>query len=106
MGQEMERVYSHVSIYTHLMKGPFDEHLKWPFRGEVTIQIVNQAGDHDQKEMTIRYTDDTSEECAGCVTDKDRSGGWRHPLQNNTTENIQYLKDDHFIVCVVKVKVM
>ena len=48
---------SHVTICTCLMKGPFDEYLKWPFRGEVTIQIVNQAGDHDHKEMTIPYTD-------------------------------------------------
>ena len=104
---------AHVSIFTHLMKGPFDEHLKWPFRGEVTIQIVNQAGDHDQKEITISYTDDTPESGAGRVTDKDRSVGWGKPqfldhatLQNNTTENIQYLKDDHFIVRVVKVKVV
>ena len=38
---------THVSVFTCLMKGPFDDHLKWPFRGEITIQIVNQDGDHD-----------------------------------------------------------
>ena len=43
---------SHVSIFTCLMEGPFDEYLKWPFRGEITIQIVNQAGDRDHKEKT------------------------------------------------------
>ena len=105
---------SHVSIFSCLMKGPFDEYLKWPFRGEVTIQIVNQAGDHDHKEGTIHYTDDTPKDSAGGVTDNDKDQkGWGYSkfldhatLQNNTTENIQYLKDNHFIVGVVKVKVM
>ena len=59
-----------------------------------------------------RRHDDTPEDIAGRVTDKDPSGGWGKPkflhhatLQNNTKENIQYLKDDHFIVRIVKVKV-
>ena len=34
---------THISIFTCLMKGLFDDHLKWPFRGNITIQIVNQA---------------------------------------------------------------
>ena len=104
---------SHVSIFTCLMKGPFDEYLKWPFRGEVTIQIVNQAGGHDHKEMIIPYTDETPKIKAGRVSSKDQSKAWGYSkfldhttLQNNTTENIQYLKDDHFIVRVVKMKVM
>ena len=39
------RKRTHVSIFTYMMQGPFDDHLKWPFRGVITIQIVNQAGD-------------------------------------------------------------
>ena len=50
---------THVSIYACLMEGQFDDHLKWPFRGEITIQIVNQDGDHDHVEKTIHYNDDT-----------------------------------------------
>ena len=48
---------THVSIYTCLMRGTYDDHLKWPFRGEITIQIVNQAGDHSHDEGTIPYND-------------------------------------------------
>ena len=44
---------THMSIYTHLMKGHFDEELKWPFRGEITIQLVNQAGGHGHFEKSI-----------------------------------------------------
>ena len=67
----------HLSISTYMMQGPFDDHLKWPFRGEITIQIVNQAGDHDHVEKTIHYIDKTPDNNAGRVTDKERSDtGW------------------------------
>ena len=32
---------THVSVFAHLMKGEFDDHLKWPFLGNVTIQLLN-----------------------------------------------------------------
>ena len=67
---------THVSIYTHLMKGQFDDHLKWPFRGEITIQIVNQDGNHDHVEGTILYNDEIPDANAGRVTGKNRAGGW------------------------------
>ena len=31
-----------VSVYIHLMRGIFDGNLKFPFQGEVTVQLVNQ----------------------------------------------------------------
>ena len=53
------------------MKGQFDDHLKWPFRGEITIQIVNQDGDHDHVEQAI---DDTPDSSAGrVVTGKNKA---------------------------------
>ena len=33
------------------MRGPFDGVLKWPFRGDVTIQIVDQAGEKHHEEV-------------------------------------------------------
>ena len=68
---------THVSVFTCLMKGPFDDHLKWPFRGEITIQIVNQDGDHNHVEMTIRYDDEIPDFSAGRVTgSNERAIGW------------------------------
>ena len=46
-------VGTHVSIFICMMRGPFDDHLKWPFRGKITIQIVNQAGDLDHAGDTL-----------------------------------------------------
>ena len=100
---------THVSVSTCLMKGPFDDHLKWPFRGEITIQIVNQDGDHDHVERTVPYSDDTLDEYAGRVTDKERALGRGYykflahtDLQYKKT---QYLRDDIIIVRVVRVKI-
>ena len=101
---------SHVSIYTHIMQGPYDDHLKWPFRGRITVQIVNQAGDHSHVENTITYDDKTPDTSAGRVTDKESGGGRGFPkflahtdLEYNATKKTQYLKDDIIIVRVVKV---
>ena len=56
---------THVSIYACLMKGQFDDHQKWPFRGEIIIQIVNQDRDHDHVEKTIPYNDKAADHVAG-----------------------------------------
>ena len=105
---------THVSIFTYLMKGSYDYHLKWPFRGEITIQIVNQAGDHDHFEETITYNDQTRDKSAGRVTSGERSGGWgfnkflaRSDLKYyNAAKKTQYLKDNQLIIHVVKVELM
>ena len=103
---------THVSIYTCLMRGPYDEHLKWPFRGEITIQIVNQAGDHSHVEETNCYNDKTPDSSAGRVTDNKGSCGWgfhqilaHTDLEYNAAKKTQYLKDSIIIVRVVRVKI-
>ena len=105
---------THVSIFTCMMRGPFDNDLKWPFRGEITIQIVNQARDHDHIENTISYDDKTPDIHASRVKGKERSDeGWgkrqflaHTALPYNAVEKTQYLKDNHLIVRVVKVKLI
>ena len=67
---------THVSIFTCLRKGLFDEQLKWPYKGSIIIQIVNQARDHDHVENVIDYSDKTPVGCAGRVTSGERSNGW------------------------------
>ena len=102
---------THVSVFTHMMQGPFDDYLKWPFRGEITIQIVNQVGDHDHVEKTIPYTDETHDIYAGRVTDKGRADdGWgfhkflaHNKLQYNAERQTQYLKDNTLHIRVMKV---
>ena len=103
---------THVSIYTCLMQGTYDSHLKWPFRGEITIQIVNQAGDHSHDEGTIPYNDETEDIYAGRVIAKERTKGWgfskflaHTDLEYNAAKKTQYLKHNAIIVRVVEVKI-
>ena len=102
---------THLSIYTHLMKGQFDDHLKWPFRGEITIQIVNQDGDHDHVEETIHCTAMVQDGIAGRVTGKPMELGVlifiapHTDLGYNGTRKTQYLEDDIIIVRVVRVRI-
>ena len=50
---------THTSIYIHLMKGEFDDQLKWPFRGDVTVKLMNQKQDRGHHAGTVSFTDDT-----------------------------------------------
>ena len=100
---------THVSIFTYLQKGQFDDHLKWPFRGRVTIQIVNQAEDNNHFEVTIPYDANTPDTHAGRVVGK-RSEGWGHhdfisrsDLNYNAKRKTKYSKKGIIIVRVSKV---
>ena len=63
---------AHLSIFIHMMRGPFDNHLKWPFRCYITIHLVNQAEDNDHVENIVPYNDTTPDSCAGRVTSSDK----------------------------------
>ena len=102
---------THVSIFTYIMQGPFDGGLKWPFQGDITIQIVNQAGDSHHQEYTICYTDQSLDSTASKVKDKKRSCGkgilqfLSHSLLGyNLAMNIQYLKLNSLRIRILKVK--
>ena len=102
---------THVSIFTCIMRGPFDADLKWPFRGDVTIQIVNQAGEINHRERVIDYTDQTPDDTAGRVTDEERSDELgKHQflphssLAYNAASNTQYLRGDSLRIRISKVE--
>ena len=44
---------THVSVYVHLIRGEYDCTLKWPFRGDITIQLVDHSNNlHLKKTVT------------------------------------------------------
>ena len=47
---------THVSLYVCLGRGCNDESLSWPFRGEVTVQLLNQYQDGGHRQETIHFT--------------------------------------------------
>ena len=47
---------THTSLYICLMQGCNDDSLPWPFRGEVTLELLNQLQDVGHKQETIHFT--------------------------------------------------
>jgi len=100
---------THVSVYIYLMQGEFDDHLKWPFRGDVTVAMLNQLEDNNHTTKTNRFTTSTNN---GRVVESERSpSGLGYPtfiahteLNYNPTRNYQYLKYDCLCFRIIKVK--
>ena len=46
---------SHLSASAHLMAGDNDNDLKWPFQGQITLQLVNWAGAHSHVTHVFDY---------------------------------------------------
>ena len=102
---------THVSVYAYLMRGKFDDHLKWPFRGHVTVAMLNQLEDKNHTTRTIPFTDTTDNTVVGRVTKGAAAQGWGYDtfvvhteLNYNPTKNCQYLKYDCLRFKIVKVE--
>jgi hypothetical protein len=44
---------SHIGVALYMMRGEYDECLKWPFRGNVTIQLLNQNNQHHAMTLSV-----------------------------------------------------
>ena len=67
---------THVSVYMYLMRGEHDDKLTWPFRGDITIQLVNQYRDQDHVERTLDFADyngSAGNDTSGRVTSGERA---------------------------------
>ena len=51
------------------MKGENDDHLSWPFRGTLTVQLINQKQDKQHVEGKICFSDVFSDDVCGRVVD-------------------------------------
>ena len=101
---------THVSVFVTLMQGEYDSSLKWPFRGDITVQLLNQLEDKGHHERTFSFSDITSDDDAGPVIGKEKAAYGlglsqfipHSELNYNCSKNCQYLKNDclHFRVHV------
>ena len=48
---------THVSVYVCLMKGEYDQVLTWPFKCDITIQVINWREDKGHVEKTVHFND-------------------------------------------------
>ena len=93
---------THVTVGAYLMKGENDDHLPWPFTGEVTVELLNQLVDKNHYSMIILFDLNVDEKVSKRVVNNERaSTGWgqaryipHSELGRNAIRNCQYLKDD------------
>ena len=103
---------THVSVYAYLMRGEFDDLLKWPFQSQVTVAILNQLEGNNHTTATIHFTGTTDIEVIGRVTDGERAPTGRGKatfiahtdLTYTIAKNCQYLKYDCLRFWIVKIK--
>ena len=103
----------YVSAFVHLMKGEYDDKLKFPFRGEIALQIMNTIADEGHVQRILSFDESTDPDGSlggrSRVFSRAREGlGFNELLAHkdlpfNAHRNTQYIDDNdclHFrIIC-------
>jgi len=104
---------THTSIYVNVMKGEFDSHLQWPFRGNIKVALSNQRSNDRCVVESIVFGYDTPQESAGRVERGEvAESGLGIPkfiehtqLCFNPSKNTEYLKNNCLRLKIVSVTV-
>ena len=92
---------SELHVFSYLLPGEYDAGLKWPFKGTVVVQLLNQLSDDNHYDYVFDYSQAGDEESQR-VTSGERSAPKGsstpilsfHALECNSSKKCQYLKDD------------
>ena len=102
---------THVSIFTHVMRGQYDNSLQWPFRGAITIQLLNQTEDKNHVDIVCDYSNvvdsDSNKRVTGSISTQSLGLGSEKfiphsSLGYNTACNTQYLRNDTLHIRILK----
>ena len=103
---------THVSVFVNMMKGEFDSHLQWPFKGNVTVEIANQKeGGKNFSNILLKYADRNAETFQRVTEGERASKGWglpefiAHTDLYKPEEDKEYLVNDTLIFRVTNVEV-
>ncbi|XP_064385342.1 uncharacterized protein LOC135334183 isoform X2 [Halichondria panicea] len=67
---------THVSLGVQFMRGEFDDSLKWPFRGIISVRLLNQVNSKEHETYSITYLENMDDLYCSRVTEGERGGGW------------------------------
>ena len=88
---------THVSVFITVMQGEFDHHLKWPFRGEFVISILNQEEDNGHETKRVPFDDTVPDYIANRTMERElvkRRGWGLLKFILHTDLRPKYLKND------------
>ena len=84
---------THVSVYAPILKGKYDDHLKWPFNGKIIFTLLNQLEDKNHHQGTTKLTAEHNTQAGGPAWGKGKFIP-HSALDYDAVKNTQYLKDD------------
>lgn len=100
---------THVSLFVNIMRGENDDQLTWPFRGDVTVQLLSQRGKSgDAFEGTVNFDSRTSYRAAGRVFTYEVNyfgHGFPRFISQKEVRDSGYLVDDCLQIRVCSVEV-
>ena len=102
---------THVSVFVNLMRGEFDDLLKWPFSGDVITEVVSQvqtkSSSNLQRIFPVDHDHDTADEGVCKPTQESSSRGFGIPryISHDNLHTGGYLKDNKYLIRVNKVVV-
>ena len=109
------RVYLHgcnsgrddyISCYCHIMSGPFDNNLSWPFKGILKVSLKNQVEDTNHWEKEIKFITSmckqynmpaTNGSCCNCIGLGEPQFIKHKQLELDADKNCQFLLEDQLI---------
>lgn len=97
---------THMSTYIHMMRGEFDDQLMWPFRGHISVQLVDQERESDHFHHTFHFTDAAPLEVRERQRERERSQHGRGPSKFILLTELRpkYLKNDCLRFRITKVE--
>ena len=93
---------THISVYSYLMRGEYDNHLRWPFQGIINVQLINQLQDKEHLEIESVFDSNSPATARNRLHTKERNSNGlgksqlipHSELGYNRAKNCQYVKDD------------
>ena len=99
------------SVYIEILSGPFDDKLDWPFKGSITVAIVNQLGDFNHHEKVLQFSNECKKGARpkehGCISCGVRPFIYHKELRQKHTKNgklTHYLDNGTLHFCITKIK--
>ena len=90
---------THVSIFVQILKGKYDDTLTWPYKGNVTFEIINWTDDLHHAEEIVHF--DTKHAIAGGHGKKpikeNKEWGYSKTLSHYELYNSQYITNSDIL---------
>ena len=99
---------THLSMFSCLQRGEFDDQLWWPFNGEVTVEAYNRSLNQWSKRVEIQLNDNSAVGVA-CKPKKFRNLEFGFPQfisYKELNDHYLYYREDNEVICEVSIRVI